>query len=164
MAHELHQTVVDMLGLDETALRVITPDVGGGFGCKFLVYPEEVAIPAAARLLGVPVKWIEDRREHFTSSIQERDQYWDVEIAVDADAKIRGIRGRMIHDHGAYTPQGINTAYNAASSVTGPYKVPAYDLDVVVSLTNKVPVIPVRGAGYPEAAFVMERLLDRVGH
>jgi carbon-monoxide dehydrogenase large subunit len=112
--------------------------------------------------LGRPVKWIEDRLEHFVSAIQERDQLWDVEIAVDADATIRGVRGRLVHDQGAYTPQGINSAYNSATSVTGPYIVPAYALEVLVVQTNKVPTIPVRGAGYPQACFTMERLMDRV--
>src|SRR6185503_14779671 len=82
--------------------------------------------------------------------------------AVDGEARILGIRGRLLHDNGAYTPQGINCAYNASTSVTGPYIVPAYDLDVLVMQTNKVPTIPVRGAGYPQAAFTMERLMDRV--
>jgi carbon-monoxide dehydrogenase large subunit len=162
MAHELYYTLADMLGIDENQVRVIAPDVGGGFGAKFLVYPEEIAVPAAARLLQRPIKWVEDRCEHFTSAIQERDQYWDVEICVDEEAKILGIRGTLIHDHGAYTPQGTNCAFNAASSMSGPYVVPAYDVEVYVAHTNKVPVTTVRGAGYPEAAFVMERLLDRV--
>jgi len=151
-----------MLGLDQHDVRVIAPDVGGGFGCKYLTYPEEVAVPAAARLLGRPVRWVEDRAEHFVASIHERDQLWEVEIAVDAQGVLRGLRGRMLHDQGAYTPQGINLPYNAATSVTGPYKVPAYDLEVLVCQTNKTPVVPVRGAGYPQAAFVMERLMDRV--
>jgi carbon-monoxide dehydrogenase large subunit len=115
-------------------------------------------------LLRQPVKWIEDRREHFVASIQERDQYWELEIAVDPDGVILGIRGQLIHDQGAYTPQGLNLPYNSATSVTGCYIVPAYKLDVVVAQTNKVYAIPVRGAGYPEAAFAMERLLDRVAH
>jgi len=161
MTNEVFTAIVDMLGIDENRLRVIAPDVGGGFGCKYVVTSEEIAVSAAAVLTGRPVKWIEDRREHFLGSIQERDQQWDVEIAVASDGKILGIRGTMIHDHGAYTPQGTNAAYNAASSVTGPYIVPAYALEVFVVQTNKVPVIPVRGAGYPQASYTMERLLDR---
>jgi len=162
MAHELQFTLAEMLDIAETRVRVLAPDVGGGFGAKFLVYPEEIAVAAAALFLRKPVKWIEDRAEHFVSAIQERDQYWDVEIAVDGEARVLGIRGRMIHDQGAYTPQGINCPYNAATGVTGPYIVPAYRLEAYVAQTNKVYTIPVRGAGYPEGAFVMERLLDRV--
>ena len=162
MAHDLKYMLSEMLGITEARVRVIAPDVGGGFGAKFMVYPEEIATAAAAKLCGRPVKWIEDRLEHFMGAIQERDQHWDVQIAVDADAHILGVRGRLIHDQGAYTPQGVNCAYNAATGVTGPYKVPHYDLEVFVAQTNKVYVIPVRGAGYPEGAFVMERLLDAV--
>jgi carbon-monoxide dehydrogenase large subunit len=162
MAHELHYTIALMLGHPEDLLRVVTPEVGGGFGVKFMIYPEEIAVPAAARKLGRPVKWVEDRRENFLSAIQERDQFWAMAVAVDERGRLLALRGRMVHDHGAYTPQGTNVPYNAASSMTGPYIVPAYHLDVVVAYTNKVPVATVRGAGYPQAAFVMERMLDRV--
>jgi carbon-monoxide dehydrogenase large subunit len=162
MAHELHYTIALMLGQPEERLRVITPEVGGGFGCKFMIYPEEIAIPAVARKLKRPVKWVEDRREHFVSAIQERDQYWTVELAADRDGKLKGLRGSFTHDHGAYTPQGTNVAYNAASSISGPYVLPSYSMEVKVVHTNKVPVATVRGAGYPQAAFVMERLMDRL--
>lgn len=162
MSHELRQMLSDLLGMEPDRLRVIAPDVGGGFGAKYVVYPEEIAVAAAARSLRRPVKWVEDRMEHFLSAIQDRDQYWDVEIAADGAGKIQGIRGRMIHDQGAYTPQGINLPYNAVSSVTGPYVVPAYQMSLFVCQTNKPSVIPVRGAGYPQAAFVMERLMDRI--
>ena len=162
MAHEVQYTIARMLGLEDSVVRAVTPDVGGGFGAKFLVYPEEIAVAAVAWHYRRPVKWIEDRSEHFVSAIQERDQHWDLEVAADGSGRILGIRGRLIHDQGAYTPQGINCAYNAATGVTGPYKIPNYQLDVHVAQTNKVYVIPLRGAGYPEGAFVMERLLDRV--
>ena len=162
MSHELQFTLADMLGMREHHVRVVAPEVGGGFGSKFLVYPEDIAVAAAARMFKRPVQWLEDRAEHFVSAIQERDQFWDVEIAVAGDGAILGIRGRMIHDQGAYTPQGINCPYNSATAVTGPYVVPNYQLDVFVAQTNKVYTIPVRGAGYPEGTFVMERLLDRV--
>jgi carbon-monoxide dehydrogenase large subunit len=164
MSHELQFTLAEMLGMPERAIRVQAPDVGGGFGAKFLIYPEEIAVAAAARIHRHPVKWLEDRGEHFVSAIQERDQHWDVEIAVDDEGVVAAVRGRMIHDQGAYTPQGINCPYNAATAVTGPYVVPNYHLDVFVAQTNKVFTIPVRGAGYPEGTFVMERLLDRVAH
>jgi aerobic carbon-monoxide dehydrogenase large subunit len=119
-------------------------------------------IPAAALKLGRAIKWIEDRREHFLCATQERDQYWEASIAVDADGKILAVRGRMLHDTGAFVPWGIVMPYIAASTVPGPYVVPAYQLDTVVVLTNKVPTTPVRGAGRPQAVFAMERLLDRV--
>ena len=151
-----------MLRLDENRLRVVAPDVGGGFGAKFVMYPEEVVLAAACLALRRPIKWIEDRREHFLAAVQEREQYWDLEVAFDDDGRLMGVRGRLIHDEGAYTPQGINLPYNASTGVPGPYLLPAYELDVLIVETNKVATMPVRGAGYPEAAFAMERLLDRI--
>src|SRR5690606_21550846 len=160
-AHTAKNVLLDMLGWTENRIRVLTPDVGGGFGPKVVFYPEVVAVCLAAWLLRSPVKWTEDRREHFVATTQERDQYWDVEIAVDDGGRILGIRGSLIHDHGAYTARGINLAQNSAVVVPLPYDVPHYRLDVRLALTNKVPVTPVRGAGHPQGIFVMERLLDR---
>ena len=126
------------------------------------IYPEEVAIAAACLRLRRPIKWIEDRREHFCAAVQERDQYWDLEVAFDGEGRVLGLRGELIHDQGAYTPQGLNLPYNASTGVPGPYIVPAYELRVKVVETNKVATMPVRGAGYPEAAFAMERVLDQI--
>jgi len=162
LAHEARAFLMTMLRLDENRLRVVAPDVGGGFGAKFALYPEEAALAAACLKLERPIKWIEDRREHFLAAIQERDQYWDLDVAFNDDGTLRGIRGRMIHDQGAYTPQGINLPYNASTALPGPYRLPAYELSVQVVETNKVATMPVRGAGYPEGAFAMERALDRV--
>lgn len=162
MPHAAHRLLCDMLGRDENRVRVIAPDLGGGFGPKLVFYPEDVVTALAAMLLGRPVKWIEDRREHFVATTQERDQYWDVEIAVDREARILGIRGNLIHDHGAYTARGVNLPHNAAETVPLQYEVPAYRMNVQVALTSKVPVSPVRGAGHPQGTFVIERLLDRV--
>jgi aerobic carbon-monoxide dehydrogenase large subunit len=162
MPNDVHAMLAQVLGLDDMLIRVITPDVGGGFGPKYCVYSEEMALAAAARLLGTPLKWIEDRRETFLASIQERDQYWVLQIAVDAEARILGVRGRLLHDQGAYAPKPVNLPYNSATAMTGPYIVPAYAMDVVIANTNKVPVSSVRGAGYPQAAFAMERMLDLV--
>ncbi|MEE2997407.1 MAG: xanthine dehydrogenase family protein molybdopterin-binding subunit [Pseudomonadota bacterium] len=161
MSHEVRSAIVQMFGVDEGRIRVVAPDVGGGFGSKYIAYSEEVAIALAARLLDAPVKWIEDRREHFTSSIQEREQDWTMEIAVDEEGLILGVRGSMLSDQGAYTPQGVNMAYNASTGVPGPYVVPNYLIDVHVMETNAVAAAPVRGAGYPEGNYTMERLLDR---
>src|SRR2546428_128534 len=158
--HEIRMSLVQLLGLDDEELRIITPDVGGGFGAKYLIYPEEVVVPLAARLLDRPVKWVEDRREHFLTSIQERDQQWELEIALDSQGAILGVRGTLLNDQGAYTPQGINVSYNSATALPGPYKVPSYSLRVVAVETNKVPTMPVRGAGYPQGTFAIERLLD----
>jgi carbon-monoxide dehydrogenase large subunit len=161
-AHDLRTAFADYIDLDESRLRVATPDVGGGFGPKLCVYPEDVAVVAAATLLRHSVKWIEDRREHFTNAAQERDQYWSIELAADAEGRVRGLRGRLIHDIGAYALQDVNIPYNSATTLTGPYVVPALAVDVVATHTNKAPVSSVRGAGYPQAAFAMERMMDRL--
>ena len=161
-SHDVRGFLVHLLGLNDNQVRVIAPDVGGGFGCKHLMYPEEVVISVASRMLGRPVKWIEDRREHFLSSIQERDQYWELDVAFQDDGKLLGLRGRMIHDQGAYTPRGTNLPTNASTSLPGPYLLPNLDLQVIVAETNKVATIPVRGAGYPSANFAMERTLDHI--
>ena len=162
LAHELRSFMMRMLDLDDNAIRIITPDVGGGFGAKYLVYAEEVALAAAAIKLRQPLKWIEDRREHFIAALQERDQHWDIEVACAADGRLLGVSGSLIHDQGAYTPQGINIPYNSATAFPGPYMLPAYDLQLVAVSTNKVPTSSVRGAGYPQGTFAMERCLDRI--
>ena len=161
-AHDLFQSLTFLLGFDESALRVATPDVGGGFGPKLCVYPEDIAVVAAAKLLRRSVKWIEDRREHFTNAAQERDQYWSLDIGVDVEGRLLGVRGRLVHDLGAYALQDVNIPYNSASMLSGPYMLPALSMEVMVAATNKTPVSSVRGAGYPQAAFAMERLMDRV--
>ena len=162
MPHGAQRLLCDLLGRDENRVRVIAPDLGGGFGPKLVFYPEDIVTALAAMLLERPVKWIEDRREHFIATTQERDQYWDVEIAIDRDARVLGIRGNLIHDHGAYTARGVNLPQNAAETLPLQYEVPAYRMNIQVALTNKVPVTPVRGAGHPQGTFVIERLLDRV--
>ncbi|MGE3913947.1 MAG: aerobic carbon-monoxide dehydrogenase large subunit, partial [Chloroflexota bacterium] len=152
-----------MLGLPELKVEVIAPDVGGGFGTKILMFfPEEVLVPWAAMQLGRPVKWTEDRREHFISASQERGQIHETEIAVDADGRILGVRDRLIHDSGAYTPYGIVTPIITATQLPGPYKVPNYFSEITVVYTNTPAVTPYRGAGRPHACFVMERMIDRV--
>jgi carbon-monoxide dehydrogenase large subunit len=160
-AHDLQQTLTSLMDFEQP-LHVVAPDIGGGFGAKLCIYSEDVAVVAAARLLNRSIKWIEDRREYFVGAVHERDQYWDLQIAVDAQAKILGIRGKVLHDTGAYTPQDPNIPYNSASTMSGPYVVPNLDIEVTIAMTNKTPVSSVRGAGYPQAAFAMERLVDLV--
>ena len=155
-------TLADLLERDLESIRVIAPQVGGGFGTKAPFYAEEAVIPAAAIKLLRPVTWQEDRREHFLSATQERDQHWKVAIAVDGRGKILGLRGTMLHDTGAFLPWGIIVPYIAATTFPGPYVVPAYRIEATVALTNRVPTTVVRGAGRPQAVFAMERLMDRV--
>ncbi|HWA44156.1 MAG TPA: xanthine dehydrogenase family protein molybdopterin-binding subunit [Hypericibacter adhaerens] len=160
--HIAKHVLCDLLAMDPESVRVIAPDVGGGFGPKAVFYPEELVVAAAAMKLGRPVKWVEDRREHFLTAVQERDQYWDVEIAVDGEGRILGVRGSMLHDGGAYLPWEFSLPYIAAVTMPGPYRLPAYDLDVTVAYTNLPPASAIRGSGRPQAVFAMERLLDRV--
>ena len=159
--HQVKRNIVGVLGWTENEIDVIAPDVGGGFGPKAMFYPEEAVVPFLARKLGKPIKWTEDRREHFLCASQERDQYWDVEAAFDDNAKLLGVRGTMIHDTGAYVPWGIVSPLIASTTTPGPYVVPNYRLETTVALTNKVQVTPVRGAGRPQAVFAMERLMDK---
>ncbi len=162
--HRHKRVLLDLLDWADHQLRIVTPDVGGGFGPKGSFYAEYGALAAAALKLRAPIKWIEDRRENFLSTQQERDQHWDVEIAVDREARILGVRGTLTHEAGAYMPWGVVLPWIAATSVPGPYVIPSFHLDVSVAFTNKVPTSPVRGAGRPQAAVVMERLMDRVAH
>jgi carbon-monoxide dehydrogenase large subunit len=161
MPHRAKAVLVNALGLTEDRVRVIAPDVGGGFGPKAVFHPEELAIPAAAMMLHRPVKWIEDRFESFTAAVQERMQIWDMEAAFDSDGKLLAIRGALYHDHGSATPYGVALPYNAATNLIGPYALPAYDIVIQLCLTNFVPAAPTRGAGRPQGTFVMERMLDR---
>lgn len=160
--HLGRSTLTDLFERNLESIRVIAPFVGGGFGTKAPFYPEEAVIPAAAMKLGVPVKWQEDRREHFVAATQERDQYWKVAIAVDNAGKILGLRATMLHDTGAFLPWGIIVPFIAATTLPGPYVIPAYKIESTVALTNRVPTTVVRGAGRPQAVFAMERLMDRV--
>lgn len=162
LPHRAKAMLVATLGLGEHQVRVVPPDVGGGFGTKAVFHPEELAIPAAALLLRRPVKWIEDRFESFTASIGERDQVWHIEAAFDAAGRLLGVRGRLWHDHGAATPYGIALPFNAATNFIGPYILPACRIGIDICLTNKTPAAPTRGAGRPQGVFVMERLLDRM--
>jgi carbon-monoxide dehydrogenase large subunit len=160
LPHDVQAMAMAMLDLDDQQIRVITPDVGGGFGPKYCVYADEIAVAAAAWMLRRSIKWIEDRREHFTCAVQERDQFWSIQVAANADGTLRGVRGSIIYDQGAYLLKDANLPYNSATAMPGPYLLPAYDMQVLVAQTNKVPASSVRGAGYPEAVFAMERVMD----
>jgi carbon-monoxide dehydrogenase large subunit len=161
-SHRFKRTFIDLLDLADNQVRVITNDVGGGFGPKGSFYVEYGALAAASMVVGKPVKWIEDRRENFVATQQERDQYWDMEVAVDDNARLVGLRGRLVHDGGAYVTWGLVLPWIAATSVIGPYVLPNYQLELVVAMTNKITCSPVRGAGRPQGCFVMERMMDRI--
>jgi aerobic carbon-monoxide dehydrogenase large subunit len=162
MPHLVRRQIAALLNLPEEAVRVIAPDIGGGFGPKVFVYPEEILVPFVALQLGRPVKWIEDRREHFISTAHGRDQIHDVELGFDEQGLILGLRDRFLLDNGAYNPMGLTDAYNTAAHLQGPYKIPNLSVSGTCVSTNKVPNAPYRGAGRPEAVFVMERCVDLV--
>jgi carbon-monoxide dehydrogenase large subunit len=159
--HALRNMLAHLLQLDPARIRVVAPDVGGGFGIKGLIYPEELLVSWLAYERGVPVKWIEDRYEHFRAAIHSRDQEHEIALALRADGTILGLRDRFTIDMGAYNPLGLVQPYNTSAHLCGPYRVPAVDIESHTYFTNKAPLAPYRGAGRPEAVFVMDRILDR---
>lgn len=160
--HSVRRQIAAQLGLAEETIRVVAPHVGGGFGPKVLVYPEEILVPYLALELGRPVQWIEDRREHFISTAHARDQIHYVELAFDNAGRIAALKDRFLLDNGAYNPMGLTDAYNTAAHLQGPYRIPHLAVTGTCVATNKVPNAPYRGAGRPEAVFVMERCIDRI--
>lgn len=155
--------LANWFGIPEMQLRLIAPDVGGGFGPKVMMfYPEEVLVPFAALELKRPVKWIEDRREHFVATTQEREQIHDVEVAATKDGRLLGLKTTMLHDSGAFTPYGIQTPIISITTLPGPYQLRNYSVEFKAVYTNKPIVTPYRGAGRPHGVFVMERMMDRI--
>ncbi|HTW88470.1 MAG TPA: xanthine dehydrogenase family protein molybdopterin-binding subunit [Candidatus Binataceae bacterium] len=159
--HNNQRVLAQLLDRSLETIRVVAPDVGGGFGPKAPFYAEEGVVAVAAEMLSTPVRWLEDRREHFLSTTREGDQFWDVEIALDAGGKIQGVRGSMLHDNGAYLPIGIIAPHTAAATMHGPYVIPNLKLEVRVVFSNTVPNTVVRGAGRIQGVFAMERMMDR---
>ena len=144
-------------------VHVVAPDVGGGFGVKVIqFYPEEVLVPLAARLLGMPVKWTEDRREHFIGSTHERRQVHRVRVGASGEGRILALETSFLHDSGAYCPYGLIIPVITAAQLPGPYRLDNYRYDFTAVFTNMVPTSPYRGAGRPHAAYVMERVMDRL--
>jgi carbon-monoxide dehydrogenase large subunit len=163
--HTTRTLAAGMLGLPEHRIRVVVPDVGGGFGVKEEFYPEDLLVPFAALRLGRPVKWIEDRREHMLSVVHAREQVHDIELALRRDGTILGLRDRIVTDMGAYVRAlGFVNPSLAAASVPGPYRISNIQIDSVAVVTNKSPQSPYRGAGQPESTFARERLLDIAAH
>jgi carbon-monoxide dehydrogenase large subunit len=159
--HFVRTFVAAICGVPEAKVRVIAPDVGGGFGSKLNVYAEEFAIAQASRLSGRPVKWIETRSESMVSTIHGRDQLQNATLAADADGRIRAIRVHLLQDCGAYlqllTP---SIAHLTVFMVPGPYDVQHVDIKLDEVFTNTTPTDAYRGAGRPEATHLIERLVD----
>src|SRR2546427_7430530 len=156
----VRSAIARVLGLPEDRVRVRTPEVGGGFGVKGHAYPEDVLVPAVARALGRPVKWTETRSEHFLTAAGDRDQAHHARMAVRRDGTIVALETRFTRDHGAYPTLGEAITLNTINHLPGPYRVPAYRATGDNVVTHKTFSAAYRGAGRPEAALVLDRLLD----
>jgi aerobic carbon-monoxide dehydrogenase large subunit len=160
VVHFVQQGLVAALGLPTHRIRVIAPDVGGGFGTKANGYPEDLLIPAAAIAARRPVKWTEDRREHMMGSAHARAQVHDIEIAARRDGTMLAVRDRIWVDLGAYNSWGIVLPYNTVAHLLGPHRVANLDVECLGVVTTKTPNAPYRGAGRPETVFAMDRIVD----
>ena len=161
MPFAVRAAVAAALDLAEEQVRVIAPDVGGGFGAKGHVYPEDVLIPAVARRLGRAVKWIETRREHFLATAPDRDQHHQLRLGVASDGAIAAIETTFTRDGGAYPVLGDVITLNTINHLPGPYRVAHLKGSAVNVVTHKTFTGAYRGAGRPEVAYVLDRLLDR---
>lgn len=160
--HRMRDHLAAALELDTDEVRVISVDVGGGFGQKGILYVEELLVPFIARELGRAVKWIEDRQENLTAASHAREQVHHISLAADAEGNLLAVRDHIIVNLGCRNMTGLVIPYNALCHLVGPYRVPNVDIDVVGALTNTMFTSPYRGAGRPEAAFAMDRALDRL--
>jgi carbon-monoxide dehydrogenase large subunit len=154
--------ISDVLNIPENRVRVIAPEVGGGFGAKLSLYSEEVLACLASMELGQPVKWAESRSENLLSMTHGRGQNQHVEIAATDKGRILGLKVRIVGDAGAYVTEGSTDATFTLRMVPGCYIIPAYSGEAVVVLTNKVPHDAYRGASRPEATFIIERAIDEL--
>jgi carbon-monoxide dehydrogenase large subunit len=157
--HSVRDEIAAFLDLPQSVVRVIAPEVGGGFGAKLSVYPEELLVPWAAMRVGRPVKWIEDRSENLQATTHGRDQVHDAELAVNADGMLRGLRVALTADLGAY-PMDVGIPRLTRRLMSGCYRLPALQVDIRSVYTNKTPIAAYRGAGRPEAIFLIERMMD----
>ncbi len=158
--HFVQQGLAAVLELPPHKIRVIAPDLGGGFGTKASGYPEDVLVPLAARALNRPVKWVEDRREHMMASAHARHQIHDIAIAARRDGTMLAVHDRIRLDLGAYNVWGIVLPYNTVAHLLGPHRVRHLAVEVEAVVTNKTPNAPYRGAGRPETVFAMDRAVD----
>jgi carbon-monoxide dehydrogenase large subunit len=157
---QVRDFVADCLGLPESAVRCTAPDVGGGFGAKLAVYPEQAVVAALALRLGRPVRWIESRSESFVAMTQGRGQVQEFELGAGRDGELVGLRARVLADAGAYPGQGAFLPYLTGQMLAGVYRIPRIDYSARVYVTNTTPTGAYRGAGRPEAAALVERAMD----
>lgn len=162
--HQVRTVASRSLRLDERAVRVVVPDMGGGFGQKCVVGREEIAAAAAALRLRRPVKWIEDRKDALSASFLAREQRYQVRAAFDADGRILGLDADVVCDMGAYSCYPFTAGIEplmASAEMPGVYKVPAYRVRGRAITTNKAPTAPYRGVSRPQYVMVVERLFER---
>ncbi|MBN9233118.1 MULTISPECIES: xanthine dehydrogenase family protein molybdopterin-binding subunit [Phyllobacteriaceae] len=163
--HSMQYVVAGVFGIGRDKLRVITPDVGGGFGPKAFAYREHVLVLEAAKRLGTPVKWTGDRTEHFLTDAHGRDNLATAEMAMDGEGRFLGLRIGLTANLGAYVSQyGPYIPVVGVSMSTGVYDIQALDVSVTAVYTNTTPVDAYRGAGRPEAALLIEKLVDACAH
>jgi carbon-monoxide dehydrogenase large subunit len=158
--HLSRSAIAEALQVEESAIRVRTAAVGGGFGAKIPAYAEQAVVAAFALRLGVPVRYVESRSESFLAMTHGRDQVQDVEIGASRDGRIVGLRARILADLGAYPDEGATLPGSTALMAVGPYAIPRLDLEIRGVLTNKTPLGAYRGAGRPEATALIERAVD----
>src|SRR6266850_1835399 len=160
VSHFVQQGLTGPLGLPPHKIRVVAPDLGGGFGTKASGYAEDALVPIAAIALGRPVKWIESRREHMSGAAHARDQVHRISLAATRDGTILAVRDRIWLDLGAYNVWGVVLPYNTVAHLIGPHRIRNMQVDVQAVVTNKTPNAPYRGAGRPETVFAMDRIVD----
>ncbi|MBV8132224.1 MAG: xanthine dehydrogenase family protein [Alphaproteobacteria bacterium] len=163
--HTLRVALGEFLDMEARRIRVVAPDVGGGFGPKARLYPEEVILAALALELDYPVRWVEDRGEHLLSAAHTRDHHYKVTAYADRQGRILGVDAEIVVDAGAYGlwPQGpYQEAAMAARNLPGPYTIANYRARHYTVATNKAPLGPYRGVGRPGACFAIERIVDEV--
>jgi carbon-monoxide dehydrogenase large subunit len=163
--HVIRTVLAQSLGIAESRLRVVAPDVGGGFGIKGNFQPEELAVAALAMKLGRPVRWIEDRREHLVASPHAREHRYRIAAYADRSGRIRGLESEVVVDAGAYSVWPWTAPMEAGMSagiMTGPYDIPVYHGRAVTVCTNKSPLGPYRGVGRSGACFAIETMIDAV--
>src|SRR5438552_205049 len=160
VSHFVQQGLMTALGLPPHKIRVIAPDLGGGFGTKASGYPEDALVPIVALALGRPIKWIESRREHMSGAAHARHQVHAISLAATRDGATLGVRDRIWLDLGAYNVWGVVLPYNTVAHLIGPHRIKNMRVDVQAVVTNKTPNAPYRGAGRPETVFAMDRIVD----
>ena len=165
MPHINRNGLSECLSLDQAAVRVVSPDVGGGFGYKGILLPEEICLSWLAMQRGHPVRWIEDRREHLTASANCREHHYVITAYADRDGRLRGIDCEAHVDSGAYSSYPFSACLEAAQVVSilpGPYDFEAYRCRTWAVATNKCPILPYRGVARTGVCFAMEVMLDAI--